>query len=80
MPYFRTSVCESRNRLLPALLLVALFSLVPVFSLARVPNSPLLAQQKEAQETWLGMYMGARKIGYTQIRIAPTTYKGKPAQ
>jgi hypothetical protein len=80
MPYFRSSACVTRRWILPALLLVTLFSFLPAFSPARVPIPQRPSERIETRETWLGMYMGARKIGHTQYNVVSTTYKGKPAQ
>lgn len=31
------------------------------------------------RETWLGMYMGSARVGYTVVREQPSTYRDKPA-
>jgi hypothetical protein len=31
------------------------------------------------KETWIGMYLNGRKIGYSSIRVEKATYRGKPA-
>jgi hypothetical protein len=36
-------------------------------------------QKAEARESYMGMYMGARKMGHTHVRQTPTMYRGKPA-
>lgn len=80
MAYSRSSARVFRRWLLFVLLLVAPLSLFPTLSLARIPSLQRASDPAAARESWLGMYMGARKIGYTRYRSAPTTYKGRPAQ
>ena len=36
------------------------------------------AGRAETRTTWAGMYMGAKKMGYTRLTTAPGTFKGKP--
>lgn len=37
------------------------------------------SDSSDIKETWMGVYMNAKKIGYTSMRVAPTTYRNKPA-
>lgn len=41
--------------------------------------SPLRASVPKAGESWMGLYMNGRKIGYTYVRMEPTPFRGKKA-
>lgn len=41
--------------------------------------SPLRASVPKAGESWMGLYMNGRKMGYTYVRIESTFFRGKKA-
>ncbi len=53
-----------------------LFAHILYISLLIPPTS--CSATAETKETWLGVYFGGRKIGYTSIRDEDASYKGKP--
>ncbi|HZP80876.1 MAG TPA: transglutaminase-like domain-containing protein [Chthonomonadaceae bacterium] len=82
MPLFRSRFRRAAGR---ALALGFLLGGIPpsAFSAPPAPTSvapaSVTARQAQTKETWMGLYMGPQKIGYTRIRVEPTTYKNRPA-
>ena len=37
------------------------------------------AKTVQSKESWMGMYMGAHKMGYSSVQTKPTMFQGKPA-
>ncbi|HZO88138.1 MAG TPA: transglutaminase-like domain-containing protein [Chthonomonadaceae bacterium] len=76
---------RSSRALWRVLVLGILFSVLPLSAATTLLARPLwlrapaASQKAQTTETWMGLYMGSRKVGYAHLQTLPATYQGKPA-